>query len=239
MIGVMAAAAASAQEAEAEPESPEDRAYALFQESVQKYREGRFEQAAALLEEANRLDPDPILVYNLARAYEGMGDFEEAVSAYEEYLRDAPDATDRGAVEARVETLKRQLRERRELLSQSRGNGGSSGGGAGVGPAPLFLLGLGGAGVGVGVMFGLMSDAAHRDAIAAPDFTSAFAAQEESRELATGANVAFAVGGVALLVGAAWLVLDLMGDEPAEPEGPRVQASLGPDGPGLSVAQAW
>ena len=235
MIGVVAAAPVLAQEARDEAESPEDRAYALFQESVQKYREGRFEEAAALLEEANRLDPDPILVYNLARAYEGMGDFDEAVSAYEQYLREAPDAADRGAVEARVETLNRQLRERRELLSQSRANG-ESGGEGGIGPAPLFLLGLGGAAVGVGVVFGVLSNRAHQDAIDAPDFTSAYASQEDSRELATGANVAFAVGGVALLVGTAWLVLDWIGDDPDEP---RIDGSLGPDGAGLSVAQAW
>ena len=221
----------------AQEPSAEDRAYDLFQQSVEKYREGQFEEAAALLEEANRLDPDPILVYNLARAYEGMGDFERAVTAYQQYLRDAPDARDRGAVEARVETLEREIRDR-ERRGDREGEPGQQVPGSSGSVAPFFLVGLGVAGLGVGTVFGILSNDAHTEAENAPDFTTAFLAQEDAEAWAIAANVALVAGGVALAAGGAWLIIEAVtGDE--EPGGASVSAWLGPNSGAVSFSQAW
>lgn len=234
-------ALALAPSAVAQEESAEDRAFRLFQESVEQYRQGRFEVAAELLEEAYGLDADPVLIYNLARAYEGMGDFARSVEAYEQYLRQVPEAPDRGAIEARLQTLRREAAE-----SQRHQAGGSPRPAPSdgiMGPLPYFLLGLGAAAVGVGALFGILSSQAHQDAVDATDFTSAYTAQEDAEAFAAAANVSFVVGGAILLSGAAWLGLRVLtgGSEdraPAEGE-LGLGAALGPASAGLSVSRTW
>ena len=56
--------------------SAKDRALRLFEQSAEAYEAGELEKAAELLERAYALDPDPTLLYNLARTYEGLGKLE-------------------------------------------------------------------------------------------------------------------------------------------------------------------
>jgi tetratricopeptide (TPR) repeat protein len=81
----------------------------LAEDSEKAYKAGHFEDAADLLRRAHELYPEPILLYNLGRALEGMGDAKNAVAAYERYLKDAKQIDDRGAIERRVATLKAQI----------------------------------------------------------------------------------------------------------------------------------
>src|SRR5262245_66585058 len=81
----------------------------LFNQSADLYQQGKFDEAARLLERAYEIQPEPVLLYNLGRAYEGLGENQKAVEAYEHYLKDEPKAKDRGAVEHRIETLKAQI----------------------------------------------------------------------------------------------------------------------------------
>src|ERR1051326_6287657 len=90
----------------------------LFAEADKAYKRGEFEHAAQLLREAYELFPEPILLYNLARALEGMGDIEGAVLNYERYLAAATTVEDRGAMERRVTTLKEQLAAREKLAAK-------------------------------------------------------------------------------------------------------------------------
>lgn len=64
-----------------------DQALALFEQSDKAYKAGNFEEAAKLLREAYSLYPEPLLLYNLGRAQEGMGDSRGAVQSYEQYLQ--------------------------------------------------------------------------------------------------------------------------------------------------------
>jgi hypothetical protein len=48
-----------------------DLAIALFNHSNEAYKKGDFKGAAADLEKAYALEPAPVLLYNLGRAYEG------------------------------------------------------------------------------------------------------------------------------------------------------------------------
>jgi hypothetical protein len=88
------------------------RAAQLSAQSAQSYKRGEFEVAAVLLRQAYALYPEPNLLYNLARALEGMGDKAGAVDAYEQYLGTAKRIEDRGAIERRVATLKGELADR-------------------------------------------------------------------------------------------------------------------------------
>src|SRR5262249_38752530 len=60
----------------------EERAFDLFEKSKVAYREGRFAEAADLLAEAYKAKPEPVLLYNLGRACEGLGDLQRAIGAY-------------------------------------------------------------------------------------------------------------------------------------------------------------
>jgi len=73
---------------------------------------------AELLRKAHDVYPEPILRYNLARALEGLGDGQGASEAYEQYLREAENVPDRGAIQSRIATLRRQIAEREALGKQ-------------------------------------------------------------------------------------------------------------------------
>ena len=111
---------AGAQEREART-AQHAQAVDLFQQSRAAYRDGHFKEAADLLQRAYAVEPAPILLYNLARAYEGLGDLPHAIDAYQRYLKESPDAKDRGATEERIRTLTRS-----HLVSGSTLSGNSS-----------------------------------------------------------------------------------------------------------------
>src|SRR5512135_1995436 len=87
--------------------APDKRTQALqlAADSERAYKDGKFEKAAELLRKAHGIYAEPILLYNLGRALEGMGDQKGAVEAYEQYLHDAKQIDDRPAIERRVATL--------------------------------------------------------------------------------------------------------------------------------------
>jgi len=98
--------------AHAQPSTTDrERAVALFRESDAHYKRGEFERAAALLREAYALHPEPLLLYNLARALDGPGDFVGAIEQYERHLKLATGNPDRGANERPRGTVPAQGRE--------------------------------------------------------------------------------------------------------------------------------
>jgi tetratricopeptide (TPR) repeat protein len=223
-----AAAGAEAQTARATQVTPapdaKARALALYRESRDHYRDGRFAEAAALLERAYTIYPEAVLLYNLGRAYEGLGKLTEAIDAYQRYLAAEPEAADRGAIERRVKTL-RQQQARIEAAKKTpppppppppRGERRE------VSWVPWVIAGAGvavlAAGIGVGVQARGRSD----DAAAEPDALLAEALHDDATDLATTANVLFAVGGAVTLAGGIWGIVDV-----ATQPGPRVKLGVG------------
>lgn len=80
-------------------------AAALYKEGAGLFREGKFREAGERFQAAYNLDPSPILLYNLARAAEELGDATTAVSHYKAYLARYPQAEDRAEVERRIRVL--------------------------------------------------------------------------------------------------------------------------------------
>jgi tetratricopeptide (TPR) repeat protein len=210
-------------------EDNRDKALKLFDDSNKAYKSGKFEDAAELLKKAYALFPEPLLLYNLGRAQEGLGDPEGALDSYEQYLKEAKQVDDRGAIERRIETLKAQiekqkadaeaakrmqeeqqrLQEEQERLRRERAQNP---------PVPIddrtpvekygpwTVMSLGGAIVGTGLVFGIRSGAKHDDAVAAPGQRDAEALQASAKDYATIANVLFITGGVAIAAGIGWKV---------------------------------
>jgi hypothetical protein len=99
-----------------EPEGPEAegklRAQAIFGQGVAAYKEGRYFDAVELFLETNRIYPDSKLCFNIARAFEGLGNSAGALRYYREYLRRTPAAADRADVETSVRQLELALSQK-------------------------------------------------------------------------------------------------------------------------------
>ena len=90
------------------------------------YRKGRFDDALIAFTAAHGTDPQPKLLYNIARCHEKRGALAKAADFYERYLREAPDADDRDAVETQAEFLTQKLKAtmgRLEVVSDPPGAG--------------------------------------------------------------------------------------------------------------------
>lgn len=223
----------------ADDSTAEARALQLFEQSAERYRQGRFREAVELLEEAYRLSPEAVLLYNLGRAYEGLGDTAGALDAYTRYLAADPNAADRGSIESRVATLERQLEERRALERRQQNQRDAPQPSEAESPSlvPWVVAGVGLAGVGAGAVLGVLSGSREDDASApATSALDAAELQSEAQTLATGANIAFVAGGAVALAGVVWGIVDLTtsGPQPAPAASSQVVLRVAPGWAGVT-----
>ena len=97
-----------------------EKALDLFDESKVHYRAARYRRAAELLREAYALYPEPVLLYNLARSYEGLDEPRRALEHYRSYLDEEPGAANRAAVEQRIAGIERRLEKRAPARARDR-----------------------------------------------------------------------------------------------------------------------
>ena len=94
------------------------RAAELFGQGVAAYEAGRFDEAARLLAEADRLTPSPELAFNLGRVYERMGDTINAIAMFRRYLRDgSPSEADRADVGVRIAAMEALAVRHRDMIA--------------------------------------------------------------------------------------------------------------------------
>ena len=200
--------------------SPKEEALELFEESAKRYQAGKFDEAAELLEKAYALHQEPVLLYNLARAYDGLGEYEKAIEAYEKYLSQSPKAKDRGALERRIQTMKddlarrKKLEEREQRLEEKQEappppkDDPTPAASSGAGPWPWVVTGVGVAALGAGAIFGLQANGKRTDAEDEPVQRNAAETFRDAESLASTANVFFIAGAVITAGGVTWLILD-------------------------------
>lgn len=87
-------------------------ARALYERGAKAYAEARYAQAVDSFLEADRVFPTPQLRFNIAKAYDRIGQPSGALCYYRDYLRRAPDAADFQEVTARVRELELLLGQR-------------------------------------------------------------------------------------------------------------------------------
>ena len=231
--------------------SPESDAEArdLYVQSDDAYKAGHFDAAADLLQRAYALSHAPVLLYNLARAYEGMGASDKALDAYQSYLTNEPNPPDRGAIEARIETLKRQIDERQRFEQQrdeERKRAEAQARQQAVivvptirqaSPVPWVVGGVGLAGVVGGFVVGGLALVRHSDGENAPNALAASNDQGDALGFATAANVAFIAGGVIAGVGIAWGIVDVLTSRRRTRTTATVRLVIGPTS--LGVVGSW
>lgn len=77
---------ATAQEGGTVSDADREKAVQFYEEAVQLYKEGKTVESARKLEEAYALDPNPVLAYNIGKAYDDAARFEPAKKWYREAL---------------------------------------------------------------------------------------------------------------------------------------------------------
>jgi hypothetical protein len=73
------------------------------------YTQGRYDKAIEEFEEAYRLEPKPLLLYNIAMAQEKVGELVKAVDYLKRYLEATPDNEDRTTLLAKVANLETRI----------------------------------------------------------------------------------------------------------------------------------
>ncbi len=82
-----------------------------FDRGTAFFRQGKFDEALEELMDAYVLDPNPALVYNIARVHEERGDLSSALKFFQNYLTIAPRrAKRRRAAKNKIRQLKRALK---------------------------------------------------------------------------------------------------------------------------------
>ncbi|MFH0899345.1 MAG: tetratricopeptide repeat protein [Pseudomonadota bacterium] len=81
-----------------------------FQAGEQYYVRGRYEEAIREFKEAHRLSSKPALLYNIAEAYERLGDLEQARDFLEQYLASGSAAADEAeAIREKIKVLEERI----------------------------------------------------------------------------------------------------------------------------------
>ena len=194
----------------------EARAGELFDKAESEYQAGRFQSAIDLLLEAQKLAPDAVLHYNLARAYEGMGDLDHALASYRAYLDTDPKSKDRGAVEARIKSLE-ELRTAHDAPPVAAAKPAPANEAPPAppppkpSPAPWIVAGVGALGFAAGGALGGLSLSRSGDA-KDPKTSGVEAARfhDSATTFATAANATFIASGVVVAAGVIWGVVDVV-----------------------------
>jgi tetratricopeptide (TPR) repeat protein len=236
IVGISPVEAQRRGRARATQETDESRAAALFREAVELFRAGDFDTAAALLRRAHELDPEPILLFNLARALEASNQHLEAADTYARYLADAPDAEDRAAIEALIANLRARA-EAEASAAAPEPEPEATPEPEPVTPAPTVpeperpsatpawvVFGVGAATAAAGLPVGLLARSRHDDARDAENHEQAVARRDEARRLQRAANALFGAGGALAVGGLVWA---LVARRAPDDERARIEVGLG------------
>jgi tetratricopeptide (TPR) repeat protein len=101
--------APDAPSAQAADDARRAEAKARYEDGVQAYAGGRYKDAVDLFLAADKLSPSAPLSFNIARAYEKLGDDSGALRWYRDYLRRSPNAQNAGDVTAAIARYEARL----------------------------------------------------------------------------------------------------------------------------------
>jgi|GEM_PF-6423433 hypothetical protein len=98
-----------AAEGPAMADNSQQQARAVFQKARALFKAGDYSKAVVELKRAYALKPHPALLRYLGQTYYKLNRAGEAIAAFKKYLKDAPQAPDRAAVEGKVRELEMVL----------------------------------------------------------------------------------------------------------------------------------
>lgn len=241
---------------------PPQEAVDAFFRGRKLYAEGRWEEALESFLEADRLFPAPDLQYNIGLCHERLEHWDEAIQAFEIYLRTKATAADREAVEGRIERAKQRREEDKNAALTPRTNEPANGdGGTPRGPddrpeppkpetkpyvgmiaAGSVLLALGTAGAlggALGVGFAVQRKNDDLDEIldggnpSEVSYADAKDKERDAKRLVTYQYVAASIGAAVAVTGAVLLGIGLKRRADARKGGVSLSPGVGPRGAGI------
>lgn len=81
-----------------------------FEAAKKLYKGEKYSEALELFMKAYARYPRPEILYNIGRCYDKLGDYENAIKYYDQYIKLKPDAEDRQEVEELIKNLKEAIR---------------------------------------------------------------------------------------------------------------------------------
>ncbi|MEZ4323048.1 MAG: hypothetical protein R3F61_36615 [Myxococcota bacterium] len=200
-------------------EEADDRAKQLYENGADLYNEGRYQEAVLAWEEAYRLSDRPKILFNIANAYERMGNIEKALDQLFRYKVYAT-ADQKEQIERRIRMLETRLAEETpapvpkpdpvpepspEPVGPKPVPRPPKEGGGGAPVGAIALLGGGVVALGAGGALGLVSSGAKKSALEScvEVGDSLFCSSEAEGDLkrhrttAVAADIGFVVGAVA------------------------------------------
>lgn len=90
-------------------QSQQNKAKEINKKAIGLFQEGKVDEAIRLFEEAYRLDPDPVYLRNMGRAYEKKGELFKAKELYQKSLEQEKDPEQRAKTQAYLEALLERL----------------------------------------------------------------------------------------------------------------------------------
>jgi tetratricopeptide (TPR) repeat protein len=181
----------------------DEQARQLYAEGDRHYNEGRYELAVQAFQRAYQLSGRPLLLFNLANAYERLGRYADALESLRGYAPSAP-PNEAAQVQARIASLEQRAAE----FGQSPGEGGSSADESLLVPGIVLTAAGGALGIG-GIVMAVLALDAHAAAQAAcaevggQTFCEAGARDAVDNEAlyALLADLGMSIGGAAVLAG--------------------------------------
>ncbi len=98
-------------EAAKDEEERRAQAAAVYRKGVEAYKRGDYPEAVVYFLRADRIISRPEFSFNIARAYDKLGDDANSLRWYRDYLRRSPEANDQGEISALIEQRQLALME--------------------------------------------------------------------------------------------------------------------------------
>jgi tetratricopeptide (TPR) repeat protein len=89
-----------------------------FERGVAHYNLSEYREAIVEFQDAYRLHPDPVFLYNLAQSYRLSDQLEQALKFYKAFLRSQPNASLRDEAETRISDLEQMIQKQKEQKQQ-------------------------------------------------------------------------------------------------------------------------
>ena len=207
----------------AQPSADESRsqeARALFDAGSTALDAGRFADALGYFERAEGLSHHPAFLYNIGIAASELGQFDRAIAAFQQFLREEPDTDHRQDVEGRLHLL--EIARNRQQSGPGPVAPVVPAESHGPGVAPWIVIGASGAAVIGGAVLFAVGLGANSTVESSVDWPSVSADYDRGKLFTTLGAIIGAVGLAGAAAGVVWLVAGS-----GEPGEASVHASAG------------